>query len=290
MKKVIFCLLFNISYLMINQVAFAQEDLMNLLEENVGEETQLVEATFKASRLINGQTIITRKQNQLEFLISHRFGTLNSGAYELFGLDNSNIRLGLEYGIFDQLTVGVGRNSFEKTYDGFLKYALVKQQKGAVNIPISFTLFGSAAVKTLKPIDPDQEIDFKSKVTYVAQGLLASKINSFLSLQLMPTMIHRNVVTESEENDQFALGVGGRIKLTNRVSLNGEYYYRLPGSQDDEYLNSMAIGFDIETGGHVFQLHLTNSRAMIEKGFITETSGDFFDGDIHFGFNISRVF
>jgi opacity protein-like surface antigen len=269
----------------------AQTDLLELLEAEQDKVIQYTEATFKGSRLINGHTIETRKQGVLEFLISHRFGRINAGAYEFFGLDGANIRLGLEYGITDWLNIGVGRNSFEKTYDGFLKYKVLRQSSGECVMPFSVVGFTSMTVKTLKGSTPTDEDDFSSKLTYTYQLLIARKFNSRLSLQVMPTLIHRNVITEGErEHNLFALGAGGRYKITNRLSLNAEYYYRFNVPEEDIYYNSLSIGIDIETGGHVFQLHITNSQAMIEKGFIEETTGDFFKGDIHFGFNVSRSF
>jgi hypothetical protein len=269
----------------------AQDDLLELLEAEQDKVIQYTEATFKGSRLINGHTIETRKQGVLEFLISHRFGRINAGAYEFFGLDGANIRLGLEYGITDCLNIGVGRNSFEKTYDGFLKYKVLRQSSGECVMPFSVVGFTSMTVKTLKGSTPTDEDDFSSKLTYTYQLLIARKFNSRLSLQMMPTLIHRNVITEGErEHNLFALGAGGRYKITNRLSLNAEYYYRFNVPEEDIYYNSLSIGIDIETGGHVFQLHITNSQAMIEKGFIEETTGDFFKGDIHFGFNVSRSF
>jgi hypothetical protein len=273
-----------------SNLLLAQDDLLNQLLAEKEPVSEFAEATFKGSRLINGHSVITRKQGDLEFLIAHRFGQLNSGAYELWGLDNSNIRFGLEYGLNDRLTIGAGRNSFEKTFDGFLKYGLLRQQSGARVIPVSITAMASAAVKTLKPIDKDQKNKFSDKLVYTYQLLIARKLTSAISLQLMPTMLHRNLVEGGVENDVFALGAGGRLKLSQRVSFNAEYYYRFETPENDAFHNSLAVGFDIETGGHVFQLHLTNSRSMIEKGFITETEGDFLEGDIHFGFNITRVF
>ncbi|MEO1097945.1 MAG: DUF5777 family beta-barrel protein [Bacteroidota bacterium] len=268
---------------------FAQDDLMSLLDDQTEDPIQFIEATFKGSRLINGHTVQTRKHRELEFLISHRFGRVNSGADELFGLDVSNIRLGLEYGLTKFLTVGVGRSSFDKTFDGFLKVKPLKQSKGAKSMPISLVYFTSMAYKSLKNQDGFE--DTESKLAYTHQILIARKFSPGLSFQLMPTLIHRNKVEEIKgDNDQFALGIGGRVKLTQRVSLNAEYYYRYDAPANPDLFNSLAIGFDIETGGHVFQLHFTNSRTMIERGFITETTGDYFGGDIHFGFNVSRVF
>ena len=268
---------------------FAQDDLMSLLDDQTEDPIQFIEATFKGSRLINGHTVQTRKHRELEFLISHRFGRVNSGADELFGLDVSNIRLGLEYGLTKFLTVGVGRSSFDKTFDGFLKVKPLKQSKGAKSMPISLVYFTSMAYKSLKNQDGFE--DTESKLAYTHQILVARKFRPGQSFQLMPTLIHRNKVEEiNGDNDQFALGIGGRVKLTQRVSLNAEYYYRYDAPENPDLFNSLAIGFDIETGGHVFQLLFTNSRTMIERGFITETTVDYFGVDIHFGFNVSRVF
>jgi hypothetical protein len=271
--------------------ALAQDDLLDIIDKESPKTPIYTEQTFKGTRLINGHSVETRKQGVLDVIISHRFGRINSGGYEFFGLDDSNVRLGADYGVTDRFNIGVGRNSFEKTYDGFLKYKVVRQQNGGRNIPVSVVGFTSAALKTLKTGDPAGEPDFKSRLTYCYQIIIARKFTPSFSFQISPTVVHRNAVPENQdENDIYALGAGGRIKLTKRLSLNAEYYYqfnRAPGSLIE---NSVAIGFDIETGGHVFQLHFTNSRAMNEKGFITETDGDFFDGDIHFGFNISRTF
>lgn len=271
--------------------ARAQDDLMDLIDREDSAQNFTTEQTFKGTRLINGHSIETRKKGVLDVIISHRFGRVNGGAYELFGLDESNVRLGVDYGVSDRLNAGVGRNSFEKTFDGFLKYKVLRQQKaGERNVPLSIVGFSSVAVKTLKSAVPGPKPAFNSRLAYTYQVILARKFTSSFSFQLSPTFVHRNIVPEgTDANDVYALGAGGRIKLTKRLSLNAEYYYQFD-TNGNLFPNSVAIGFDIETGGHVFQLHFTNSRSMIEKGFITETTGDFFDGDIHFGFNISRTF
>ena len=271
----------------------AQDDLMSILEEsNDDSETRIVSATFKSTRLVNGHTTEMRPSGVLEFIISHRFGRLNEGVGQLFGLDDSQVRIALEYGIWDKLNVGFGRSSVGKILDGFLKYQVLRQTKSGKMVPISLTAFTSVAVATGPGAFLESSIDnkFSQRLSYSYQLLAARKMNSNLSLQVMPTMIHRNYVFTTEDpNDVFALGFGGRYKLTNRLTLNAEYYHQL-AEHSDEYYNSFSIGFDIETGGHVFQLHLTNSRSMIEKGFVAETSGRWADGAIHYGFNISRVF
>ncbi len=267
----------------------AQADLLDVVENATEDRAGYVLQTFKGTRLINGHSIETRRRGVLDVLISHRFGRLNSGAYEFFGLDDSSVRLGADYGLGDWFNVGIGRSSFEKTFDGFLKYVFLRQEHGVM--PVSVAAFTSAAIKTQKTGDPAGEPDFNARLTYTGQLILARKFSPALSFQVSPTLVHRNTVLEQQDpNDIFALGAGGRVKLTKRVSFNAEYYYQFNTAANSPLKNSVALGFDIETGGHVFQLHFTNSRAMIEKGFITETTGDFFDGDVHFGFNISRTF
>ncbi|WP_044513547.1 DUF5777 family beta-barrel protein [Hymenobacter sp. DG25B] len=272
--------------------AQAQDDLLNQLEEQTPPPTgsSVVDATFKSSRLINGHTIQTPGQGTMVFLISHRFGTLNSGAYNFFGLDQATIRLGLEYGFTDRLTIGVGRSSLEKTLDSFVKYKALRQTTGAHPMPVSVTLFASSALTTLKYND-QVERTLTRRMTYSYQALIARKFSPELSLQLMPTLIHRNLVaTEQDQHDVYAIGFGGRQKLTKRTSLNLEYYYLVPANKPSEVRNSLAVGFDIETGGHVFQLHVTNSQGMIEKFFVAGTQGNFFKGDLYFGFNVNRNF
>jgi hypothetical protein len=268
----------------------AQEDLLSLLgDEETGPE--YITAAFKTNRVINLHSLENTPANVMDLKISHRFGTLNQGIYELFGLDNASIRIGLDYGISDRLTVGAGRSSFQKTYDGFVKYTFIRQQRGQKNVPLTAALLATTAIQTLKWQDPDRENYFRSRMYYTYQLIVGKKFSENLSLQLSPTLVHRNLVsTREESNDVFALAAAGRIKLTRRVALNAEYAYVFPDQIAEEFRNSLSIGFDIETGGHVFQLHFTNSTSMIEKGFITETNGSWLDGDIHFGFNVSRVF
>ena len=283
------CLSFLFLFLFSIDVS-AQDDLLALAEaDSAG--TSFATATFKATRVINGHSVELIPRKELLFLISHRFGTLNSGAYNFFGLDGATIRLALEYGLTDRLNVGLGRSSLQKTYDGYLKYKLLRQQDYSWTRPVTLTAFASSAIKTLEFAHPERDNHFSSRLYFTYQLLLARKFNERFSLQLSPTLVHRNlVVMARDENNVLALGTGARYKLTKRTSFNAEYYYLLPGATADDYRNVLSLGFDIETGGHVFQLHLTNAQGMIEKFFIPETIGNWGDGDIYFGFNISRIF
>ncbi|MGI4735374.1 MAG: DUF5777 family beta-barrel protein [Janthinobacterium lividum] len=268
------------------------QDLMQQLNQLSADSLRptYVQATFKGTRVINGQSIETPGAGSLVFLISHRFGALNSGAYNFFGLDQATIRLGLEYGLTDRLAVGVGRSSMEKTFDGFAKYRLLRQSTGTGAMPVSLTVLTTAALTSLR-FEPISERTGISRLTYTYQALLARKFSPSLSVQLMPTLVHRNYVDlRRDQNNVYAVGAAARQKLTKRFALTGEYYYLLPGATADNFRNSLALGFDIETGGHVFQMHVTNSPGMIEKFFIPQTTGNFFKGDIFFGFNISRAF
>lgn len=270
--------------------AFAQEDLMNLIKDTVPN-VEPVRSIFNGTRIINGHSVETRGTGTFEIIFMHRFGSLNSGAYHFWGLDEAWIRLGLEYSITDDLTIGLGRSSYEKTYDGFLKYRFVEQTKGARNFPFTATAFVSMAINSLKPTDPEQEIQFSSRLSYAYQVLMARKFNKNLSIQLMPTLVHHNLAaTPEENNDIFAIGFGGRYKVSRRLALTLEYYYQFNNNTERVNYDALGLGFEIETGGHVFQIVFSNSRAMIEKSFITETTGNFFDGDIHLGFNITRAF
>jgi hypothetical protein len=251
-------------------------------------------ATFKGARLVNGHTVEAPAKNEAIFIIGHRFGRLNTGLYEMFGLDQASMRIGMEYSPIERLSIGAGRSTFQKNYDGFLKYKLFKQAKNGS--PVSVSLLSSIAINTLRWTQPDRDNLFTSRLSYTYQALIARKFSQAFSLQLMPTLVHKNLVPNADDsNDILAMGAGGRLKLTNRVSLNAEYYYiinrnTLPRYNGLEPTNAIAIGFDIETGGHVFQLHFTNAQAMFEKGFIAENTGNFFGGDIFFGFNITRTF
>jgi hypothetical protein len=249
---------------------------------------------------VNGHSIENTAKGVLDFKISHRFSPIRNGIYDLIGLDGAGIRFGLDYGITNRLMVGIGRSSYEKIIDGFAKYKILSQSKGKKNMPITLSYLADIQVKTIKFPDEEAENFFSDRIYYTHQLLVGRKFNDRFSLQLMPTLVHRNLIpNEGEKNDVLSLGIGGRVKLTQRVTFNAEYYYVLPDQISEIYTNSLSVGFDIETGGHVFQLHVTNSPYMNYKGFITETREPWFFKEegtgkmlsgLRLGFNISRVF
>lgn len=267
------------------------QSLEDLLDQEVdySAEPELISATFKSTQLINSHTIKIVNPGELVFLISHRFGYLNSGFSDLFGLDNATVRFGFQYGIDDRLSIGIGRSTYKRNYDLFAKYAVLKQNTG--NIPLSLSLLGVGNISSARWPNDNRDYLFAHRMTYSAQLLLARKFSNAVSIQLMPTYIHRNLVeTAQDPNDILALGAGGRVKLSNWVALTFEYYHSLTPGINETTTNPLSLGFDIETGGHVFQLFFTNTSAIYTSAYVAETTDRWTDGNIRFGFNISRTF
>lgn len=275
------------------------QDLMDMLKDETPQ-TNYAYATFKTTRIVLGQSVENPAKGTLQFLIEHDFGSLNQGAYAMWGLDQSTIRLGLEYGITDWLSVNIGRSSYEKTFDGSIKAKILRQSTGAKNMPVSMSFYGGAFLNSLHWTDTTRTNYFSSRMSYVAQLLIARKFSNSFSLQLTPTYIHKNLVPyRTDRNDQLSIGIGGRYKIAQRTSINAEYFYQIPGfinsysvsgNETAKYGNCLSVGVDIETGGHVFQFRLTNAQPMFERAFITETTNKWTDGGIFLGFTINRVF
>jgi len=266
------------------------QNLENLLTDSTTSKNDFVKSTFKTTRIVLGQSIESPPQNNLLVTISHHFGNISEGDYEFFGLTSSTIRLGLDYGITKRLSIGIGLSTYQKNLDGCIKYKILSQSSDD-NMPVTVSYFGEIDETLLKWEYPERKDYLIYKISYANQLLIARKFNDVFSLQLSPTYIHYNLVSlETEQNNVFAIGAGGRFKITTHTSINFEYYYLLPGQTARDFNNAFSIGYDIETGGHVFQLFLTNSQPLFNRGFIAETSGSWMKGNICFGFNINRIF
>jgi hypothetical protein len=304
MKPIKFCILPLM--LLTSSLIYAQDDLDKLLDEaeKKDKKKEYIKAAFKATRVINLQSLEKKAPGALEFRIAHRFGPLNGGAYQLLGLDQATMRLSLEYGINRFVMAGFGRSTYEKTFDVYAKTTIFQQQKGVKNIPVSVLYYVNMAMNGLKWQEPDRVNYFSSRLSYVHQLIVGSKISESFSFQLSPTLIHKNIVPTNQDqngsgffgrNNYYALGAAGRFKLSKRLAITAEYIYRIPPADQKAkssapFHNSLSVGMDIETGGHVFQLHLTNSLPMFDRAFITETGQSWNNGGIHLGFNITRDF
>ena len=268
----------------ISTTLYAQDDLLDLIDDGF-ENTYPVNATFKAKRIVNSQSIEMPKPRILDFMILHRFGSMSNGAYDLFGMDEAVIRFDLKYGLSDRISFGIGRSSLNKTFDIFTKVKIMGQKTGYRSFPITLVFFSKMEIETII-----KDMSMNDRITYDFQFLLAKKFNRSLSLQLMPTLIHRNLVeTNSDSHDLISIGVGGRMKMTKRTSVNFDTFFPF-GQRSETYRQGWGIGYDIETGGHVFQLMLTNARGSFESEYIENASGTLEDLNLYLGFNIARVF
>lgn len=274
-----------------NSADSTSNNLMNLFAGS-GPKTVYTEASFKTTRIVLGQSVELAPKGDMILDIQHHFGYVNQGAYQLFGLDQATMRFGFEFGITNWMAVSIGRSSYNKTYDGSVKIKLLRQSIGQKYMPITMVYFGDLGINTLKPAASSSlHYSLSSRLVYLNQLLIARKFSSGFTFQLSPSMVHVNTATTAADNNNiFSLGMGGRIKITHHTSFNFEYYPILNKQPSSVFRNSFSLGFDIETGGHVFQLFLSNSQGIIGQYFIPGTTGNWRNGDIVFGFNLTRIF
>ena len=227
----------------------------------------------------------------MDFRILHRFGQLDKGYKNFFGLDQASMRMGFDFGILQNLMVGIGRSTYRKEVDAFLKYAPIRQSTGPWHSPVTLAFVSGITMDGLDWADPTRKNFFTSRLGFFFFFIIGRKFSEAFTLQIVPTMVHQNLVPlETDPNNIYALGVGGRLKLSQRVAFTWDYSHVLIGMPDSGYYHPLLVGFDIETGGHVFQLHFSNATGMNERAFITETTGRWGKAEVRFGFNLSRVF
>jgi len=264
---------------------FAQDDLLTQLDSTQVQDTYAT-ATFKGLQIVTLQTTKMPAAKEFYFLVSHRFGTVKNGIDEFFGLDGATTKLGGVYGITNWLSVSASRHTMLKTYETSAKVRLVRQD---AKFPVDVVAYGTIDINTQLEKEQYPKIAFGDRLTFVNQLLISRKFSERFSLELVPSYIHRNLYNPAlENNKQFSIGSGGRMKLTKRLSLNVEYVYNV--DRPDFYVNPLSVGLDIETGGHIFQLIFTNSQSMTESGYMTNAAGNWGKGDFYFGFNLYRVF
>jgi len=273
---------------------FSQDstDLMNqLVNQTEKNKIHYAENTFKYTRVVDGHSVENLHKKVLDVRISHRFGPINSGIYNFFGLDVAVMRLGFDYGISDALSIGVGRSSYQKTFDGYVKYKLLRQTGNTEKMPLSVVLLGNMSYYTQHYDQKDYLTDLY-RLAYTTQILIARKFSTAFSMEIAPSFIHYNLVPAPEDkNNVFALASGARMKISKRMALTAEYDFLFPNQLvSTPVQNVFSLGWDIETGGHVFQLVFSNSQSMEESQVFGQTIGTWGNGDIYFGFNLSRVF
>ena len=277
-----------IIFLCMPLLTFSQDDLLDEIDTD-SITTNYTTATFKALKIVNFESTKLVANKEFTLIVSHRFGSIENGFDSFFGLDDAVTRLNFVYGISENINIWVSRSSYQKIYEGSLKYRLLRQQDNG----FPFTIVGFNAILINTALDKDNlpKLEFKHRLGYTAQLLISRKINTNFSVELAPTFFHDNyVVVDDQDNSQFALGFGARYKLGKRWSLNADYGWHLNRASDSPFKNPLSIGVDLETGGHVFQMHFTNAQPMNTNGFLGQATGDWSDGNIYFGFNLSRTF
>ena len=275
-------------FLLFTVLLFAQDDLLSEIDTDT--ETPIyASAVFKGLKVINFESTKLVAKGGFNFIVSHRFGTVKDGFKNLFGLDEAVTHLNFVYGISDYLNISASRSSNQKIYEVGAKFRILRQQAG--KMPFTVAGYTSILANTALSTDNLPQLEFKHRLSYVAQLLISRKINNELSLIVSPTFFHDNYVISSlQHNSQYGLGFGGRYKLGKRWSLNMEYGMHLNRSDASRFNNPFSIGVDLETGGHVFQLHFTNSQSMNTNGVFGTSTGDWGDSDVYFGFNLARSF
>ncbi len=267
---------------------FAQEDLLDEIDTD-STNNSYAEATFKALKIVNFESTKLVAKKDFTLVVAHRFGSIENGFDTFFGLDDAVTRLNFIYGISDGFNIGISRSSYQKTYQGSIKYRLLRQQENG--FPFTLVGFNAILINTGLSEDNLPKLEFVNRLGYTVQFLLARKINSKLSLELAPTFFHDNyVMVNGQDNSQFAIGFGGRYKIAKRWSINADYGWHLNRASVSPFRNPLSIGVDLETGGHVFQMHFTNAQPMNTNYFLGQSTGDWSEGDIYFGFNLSRTF
>jgi len=297
MRKSFLLAVLLISIAMISYAQDENDSLLNELNDNntATLKNENVIATFKATRIIDGSSVENLGAGVLDFRINHRFGDLSQGVHNTFGLDNATTKLSLDYGVTKWLMVGVGHSALNNEDDGLLKAKILKQKEKGLPLTLSYGGYISIQTTPAPSLPSGDTWKFSNRLYYANQLLIARKFNDWFSLQLMPTIVHYNGVDSSKfSNNTIAVGIGGRVKVSKRIAITSEYYYRATNADllyvGQTTYNALSIGIDIETGGHVFQLVFTNSQGLSERSFIGQTTDSWSKGNIHFGFNISRVF
>lgn len=277
-----------LSLLFLPGLLWAQDNLLERLDTlQMGEDHEI--AVFKALKIVNFESTKMVPKNHLYFVVSHRFGSIKSGIGDFFGLDQALTRLEFVHGLTDGIGIGISRSSFERTYGGSLKLRLVRQANNGP--PFTLALMNTVLLNGALDRDNLPGLEFKHRLSYGVQALISRKMNKNLSLELIPTFFHDNLVSlDGQDNSQYALGLGGRYKISNRVSFNADYGIHLNRVENSPFKNPLSVGIDIETGGHVFQLHFTNAQPMNVNNFLGQATGDWGKADIYFGFNLLRIF
>lgn len=266
-------------------LASAQEDLLKDID-TLKTNPEVSQPAFKALQIVTGQSTKLSAKNEWYIVVAHRFGDISTGFKNFFGLDDASTKLGVIYGVTDGISVSLSRETNQKTFEGAVKYKLIKQTETS---PVDVVGYNVMALNTDLDKDNYPYLKFGDRLAYLTQVLISRRFNDKFSLQLTPSFIHKNLYDPAiEDKNQFLTGLGGRYKISKRISVNAEYFVNF--DNHSFYKNPLSLGMDIETGGHVFQLLFSNSQINSDIGYLSNAVGKWGKGQIFFGFNLYRVF
>lgn len=282
---------FVFMFFMVGHV-FAQEDLLNQLDTVKSKEKPVATAAFKALQIVNMQSTKLAAKGEWYMLVSHRFGDLKKGTSNFFGFDNALTKIGVIYGATNWLSFGASRQTYNKTYELTAKYRLANQVENG--FPVTIVGYNTMDINSALKNDASMPgLKFNNRLAYTTQLLVSRKISDKFSVELAPIFVHKNLYDAIlEQENSFLIGAGARYKLTKRLSANLEYAARasMPEGFTSPYHNPLSVGLDIETGGHVFQLVVSNSQPMNDVAVFSNATGNWNGGSLYFGFNMYRVF
>lgn len=272
------------------------DSLLSKLDSGAKTETTL--PAFKSTRVILSQSTETKNKHDLDFIITHRFGDIGGefgGSRTLYGLDvASDLFIGFDYGITDRFTIGIGRSRKNELYNGFLKYKFLQQK--TTGTPVSIIGLVQSGWITRRPINSNEFPKYGNRFSNLFQVIISRRFTPGFSLEILPTYFNRSRVEDfADKNDLFTLGFAGRLKMTKRLSLIADYQLinglgRPSTIGGVRYYNPLAVGLEIETGGHVFSLNFMNAENILENNYLVNTQKSWTKGGVRFGFTISRNF
>lgn len=271
--------------------AFAQ------LERRTVVQNRPVEQTFMAPRNINLYTVQNLSKGELHYSIMHTFGEVKSGYQNLWGIDSgANVRFSFEYGLSNKLSVGIGRSSLDKLVDLSGRYHILKQTTQG-DMPVSVSFAGTLGINTSQLGFVENlglaGYSVADRLSFAGSLLVARKFSENLSLQVSPTAVWFNRVgfeTNIEDGSTqgyVGLGLSGRYKIRPRTALTLQY---IPTLNQFDKNHNIAVGIDIETGGHVFQMFFTTTPALNDQYLVAGSNGSFIEREFRFGFNVNRLF
>lgn len=254
-----------------------------------------VKNTFESVWLMDNQTAMVPIKGTLEFDIQHRFGTVDKGKKDVWGIfAPSNIRLGINYSPIYKLFVGAGLTKERTQIDFNAKYALLQQTKD--KIPVSVTFFGNMV------IDARDKSNFRYSVdrfSYFSQLIIARKITEHFSAQVAPNLSWFNNVEayvdkdggiqKKMNNEHFAISVLGRYKVTEKSAIIAGYDQPITQHTTNNPHPNICFGFETTTSSHAFQVFFGNYYGIVPQSNNVFNRNDFRDGQFLIGFNITRL-